>query len=240
MLFDFIEQYQKDIQANNHYPEVTNVAIDSLLRREIWIYSFHEDENKLLSGLQLNYNIDYNSTLDFSYPVYTSISWNKSDRYIQREYSKQISLWDNCSIDTNLEITLKHLLTKNKQNALIDLIDTYDIPNKETNLQIQWFGDNHSFIRVLLPKDAIIQDNNLITIIRHPSTTEVNFFIKTQLLETRNFNIYYSLPNPDCQPYDFTLYKQPWIPEYNISISDPQNNSQKSWVNKDFYYSIEQ
>ncbi len=240
VLFDFIEQYQKNIQNNKQYSDVANVFIDNLIRREVWIYSFHSDENTLLSELWLNYNIDYNSTLDFAYPVYTSLSGNKSDRYMKREYSKTVDIRDDCSIHTNLEITLKHLMTKNKQQELQSVMDSYDIANQAYNLQIQWAADNHSFIRVLLPKDSNIQDNNLISIIRHPSSTEVNFFIKTRLLETRWFNLYYSLENPNCKPYDFTLYKQPGIREYNINISDDINNTQKSWVNKDFYYSIKE
>ena len=240
VLFDFIDGFTKSIEKDKKYADVANVVVDNLLRREIGIYSFDESENNLLRDLNLNYNIDYSKTLDFSYPVYTSISWNKSYRYIKREYNKNISINDDCSIDTNLEITLKHLMTKNKQDAISDILRTYNISNKNQNMKIQWLGPNHSFMRILLPKDAIIQDNNLISIIEHPSSKEVNFFMKTRLLETRWFNIYYSLPNPNCKPYDFKLYKQPWIPSYDISILDERNNAQKSWVNTDFYYSIEQ
>gem|GEM_PF-2063275 len=81
---------------------------------------------------------------------------------------------------------------------------------------------------MLLPKQAIIQDNNLISIIEHPSSKEVNFFITTRRLETRGFNLYYSLPNTECRDYDFKFYNQPGIPDHSIIISDPNNSAQKS------------
>ena len=239
VLFDFIDSYIEKITDEKLYPDAANVLVDNLLRREIGIYSFREDENTLLSDLNLGFNIDYSSTLDFSYPVYTSIWWNKSDRYMKREYSKDIVINDNCSIDTNLEIILKHLMTKNRVDEVKDILNTYDIPNKANLLSIQWDSPNKSFIRVLLPKQAIIQDNNLISIIEHPSSKEVNFFITTRRLETRGFNLYYSLPNTECRDYDFKFYNQPGIPDHSIIISDPNNSAQKSWVNTDFYYSID-
>lgn len=239
VLFDFIDQYISDIKENKSYPDIANVIVDHLMRREIGFYSFIEAENKLLSDLSLNFNIDYSQTLDFAYPVYTSISWNKSDRYMQREYNKTIQVNQDCSIDTNLSLTLKHLMTKNRLDEVYDIIDAYDIPNRTSLAQIQWNGPNKSYIRVLLPKDAVIQKNSKITVIQHPSVQEVNFFMTTQRLETRDFNIYYRLENPDCQDYDFVLYHQPGIIDHSITISDGNNSSQKSWVKRDFYYSVD-
>gem|GEM_PF-6421888 len=56
---------------------------------------------------------------------------------MKREYSKDIVINDNCSIDTNLEITLKHLMTKNRVDEVKDILNTYDIPNKANLLIIQ-------------------------------------------------------------------------------------------------------
>lgn len=111
--------------------------VDHLMRREIGFYSFIEEENRLLSDLSLNFNIDYSQTLDFAYPVYTSIGGNKSDRYMQREYNKTIQVNQDCSIDTSLTLTLKHLMTKNRLDEVYDIIDAYDIENRETQARIQ-------------------------------------------------------------------------------------------------------
>lgn len=239
VLFDFIDAYVWDIKANKAYPDIANVMVDHLMRREIGFYSFIEEENRLLSDLSLNFNIDYSQTLDFAYPVYTSIGGNKSDRYMQREYNKTIQVNQDCSIDTSLTLTLKHLMTKNRLDEVYDIIDAYDIENRETQARIQWKSPNKSYIRILLPKDAVIQKNSKISIIEHPSVQEVNFFMTTQRLETRDFNIYYSLANPDCQDYDFMLYHQPGITDHTITLSDGNNSIQKSWVKKDFYYSVD-
>jgi hypothetical protein len=56
------------------------------------IYSFHSDENSLLWKLNLNGELAFHKTLDFAYPVYTSLSGNKSGRYIKTEYKKSVDL----------------------------------------------------------------------------------------------------------------------------------------------------
>ena len=55
------------------------------------------------------------------------------------------------------------------------------------------------------------------------STTEVKkgveFFLDTRVQETSYYNVNYTLKNPECENYDFMLYKQAGIPQYDMEIN---------------------
>jgi hypothetical protein len=76
-------------------------------------------------------NMIYPSTLDFAYPVFTSISGNKSDRYIKRNFEKEIKINEDCSVDTKLIITQRHSFTKGNEEFLKFIMDKYKIDNQE-------------------------------------------------------------------------------------------------------------
>ena len=240
ILFNFIKEFKEKLEEEKDYISYLKIILDNIKKREIIFYSFEPKLNEFLNELWLNWNLDYNSTLDFSYPVFTSISWNKSDRYIKRRYEKNIKINSDCSIDTDFKISLSHLFTKSEENRIKDILKSYNIVDKSKLIEIQWAWDNYSFVKLLLPKYAQIEKKQPIEITKLKDKTLVEFFIKTKRFETSNFYVKYKLENSQCKKYDFRIYKQPWIKSYEIKIVQNGRLVRNSWIKEDYYYSLEE
>lgn len=61
------------------------------------------------------------SGLNWIYPVYTSLSGNKSDRYIHRKIQMTSSYNDNCNATNNVTLTLTHTLDDNEAKVIQNL-----------------------------------------------------------------------------------------------------------------------
>lgn len=239
ILFDFIEEFKIKLLQDKDYLSYAKIIAKNIISRDIVFYSFNLTENSLLKEIWVTWYIDYNKTIDFSYPVYTSISWNKSDRYIQRTFEKNININPDCSINTNLKIISKHSYSKKEEVKIKALMNEYNIENEHETLYIQWAWKNVQYTRVLLPKDAIIEKSNEYEIHNLWDFNLVEFFKTTEKTEITNTNINYTIVNSECKKYNYNFYKQPWIKNYNIKITEKNNIVQKNWIEGDFIYNIE-
>ena len=235
ILFDFSEVLFSELKNQGKYSEYMKVLINNITSRDLVINSFHPDENSLIWKLWLNGDVSYWDTLDYTYPVYTSIWWWKTDRYYKREYKKIVNTNIDCSIDTKLEITWFHLFTKKKEDEILELMRKYNVTDKNI-LFIQWKTDNKSYVRVLLPKNAIIEKNKNISISELDNHQLVEFYTNTRRLEKVSQVINYTLPNKSCEEYSFKLYKQPGIRSYDIQVEKDWYLDKKYWIEKDYYY----
>lgn len=235
ILFDFIDEFKARLVKDGNYLSYLKIISDNILKREIVIYSFSPKENQLLQDLNINWKIDYNNTFDFAYPIFTSISWNKSDRYMARKYEKTIKINKDCSVDTSLKISLTHNLTIQDENDLKDLIKKYEIKTPWT-MYIQWSWRNRQYVKLMLPKNAIIEENRNYKIEETPTVKYVNFYMQTNRFETKNILINYKLPNNKCEKYSFNLYKQAWIRKYDVVVKDDDVIIEKKNISNDFSY----
>lgn len=236
ILFDFIEEFKQKLITDWQYLSYFKIFMDNIQKREITIYSFSPKENKLLIDLWLAWEIDYNQTLDFSYPVFTSISWNKSDRYINRNYEKNLFQNNDCSIDTSLKISLSHKMSVDEENKIWNLIKKYEIKDYDHNMFIQWRWDNWEYVKVLLPKNAIIRESHKYKINETNSLKYVSFYVKTPRFQTNSILIKYTLPNFDCEKYSFKFYKQAWIREYDFLYRDNEKTIERKEISSDLTY----
>lgn len=235
ILFDFIIEFKSKLIKEWNYLSYLRIIIDHIVKREIVVYSFNEKENKLLQELDINWTIDYNSSIDFAYPVYTSISSNKSDRYVVRKYEKTIKQNKDCSIDTSLKLSLSHNFTLDDENYIRDLIKKYEIRDPKI-MHIQWTWNNWQYIKVLLPKNAIIKEDRNYKIEETAGLKYVSFYLQTRRFETKSMTINYILPNEKCEKYTFNFYKQAWIRKYDIVIKDDDIHIEKKNISTDFIY----
>ncbi len=235
ILFDFMDEFKTRLIKDGNYLSYIKIILDNINKREIVVYSFSPKENKLLSDLNVNWKIDFDSNFDFAYPIYTSISWNKSDRYMARKYEKYIKQNKDCSIDTSFKLSLTHNLTIQNESDLKDLIKKYEIHTPWT-MYIQWTWRNRQYIKLMLPKNAIIEENKNYVIEETPTVKYVKFYIQTNRFETRSMTIKYKLPNTNCQKYSFNLYKQAWVRKYDVVIRDDDVMLEKKNISNDFSY----
>lgn len=238
ILFDFANIFINVLKEKKDYYTYLDIILENIKSRDLVLYSFHPEENNLLWKLWVNWKINFSETLDFAYPVYTSIWWNKSDRYIEIKYKKDIIENSDCSIDTNLSINRIHMFSKFEEEKVNKLLNYYNVIDKQDIINIQWKGDNKSYVRILLPKEAIIEPTEWMNIEEFDTFKKIDYYQNTRVLESTNFNIKYKLPNKDCKNYNFKLYKQPWIREYWIEINKKNEQIKKIWINNDFEYNI--
>jgi len=237
ILFDFIDVYINELKKAWKYSLYIKTIFDSIEKRDIMFYSFYDDENKFLEKLWLKKDISFDNYLDFNYPVFTSIWWNKSDRYIKRSFIKEIKKNDDCSYTTKLKIFSKHTFDIweeiNIKNFLydMDLLGKIDLEN---TLTIQWKRANKQYVRLLLPENAIIKENEKIKITVLNWKKQVSFYFNTPLLYPSEFNIEYKIPNKDCKSYNYLFIKQPWIKEYKLNIIKDWNLLLDSYLDRDF------
>jgi hypothetical protein len=239
VLFDFMEELKQILNTKKiNNIDIVKILLNDIKNREINFYNFNEVERNLLQQLWLFNPIKYNESLDFSYPVYTSISWNKSDRYIKTSYKKEVKKWDKCSYITSLEINLEHIFNKNKENKIKTIFDKFWIKkNTEKLLYIQWKWENKQYIRLIIPKNAIIKKPQLNIKVTpfYDKWKSIDFFLNTKPLEKSTFKIEYILPNSKCLTYSYKLYKQPGIREHNLKINRFWKEEEFNWVNRDIY-----
>lgn len=235
VLFDFAEDFYQNMQENSDYIPYAKVIFNHILSRDIMMYSFNSSQNSLLWKLWINWEIPFHKTLDFTYPVYTSISWNKSDRYIQTEYEKNIFEFWECNYYTNFTITRKHTYNKQEEELVDELLHKFDIADKEYIKYIQWKWDNYQYMRVLLPKYAVVTPKDGMKLTIYDKYQVAEFYIKTRLYETTEYKLEYYINKQDCNWYSYKHYKQPWQTEYKMSLDYKGEKIFARDLKKDFF-----
>jgi hypothetical protein len=56
-------------------------------------------------------------------------------------------------------------------------------------------------------------------IVNYGSRKGIEFFLETPEQQSVFYNFSYTLPNPNCQPYSTTVYKQPGVPSYGVELN---------------------
>lgn len=250
VLFDFSNLLIEKINKEKKYLEVLETSIKNIKSRDIVFYSFNKKENELLKKLWLNGNFDYEEKTDFNYPFFISVWWNKTDRYIKRSIVKNIKIEEinnKCSLKTNIELILENTFNKEDENRIKSLMKKYRIKENLDLLYISWKWLNQTYTKVIIPKNAIIDEKQLYNlwykIIKHSKYNTVEKLLKTSSWEKSYFNINYKIDNIDCEIQNIKIYKQAWVYEYNIDfnyLSNIQNKKIKlNWLEWDFYYNSE-
>ena len=236
VLFDFVPVFFTHLKEEWRYSEYANFLIDEIQNREVMLWFFDEDGQDLLSELWIDGQIDFTHSKDFWYPVYTSVSWNKSDRYMQRSYSYNITWSESCDYNIDVQISSTHAMTKVHRDHIATLKNDFWIEDDDELRFIQWEGRNRQFVRYLLPLKAQVNQVQSWEVVNYGSRQGVEFFLETPLLQTSRFDFSYTLSNPDCLWYDFVHYKQPGIRKYDIDINYNGDMYRYTDITSDFYF----
>lgn len=221
VLFDFSEELKNNlISKKENYFKYLNLVINEVKNKELIFYDFNRKERELLNTLWVNWDFIKPETIDFNYPVFTSISWNKSNRYLKTSYEKTVLQNKDCSIDTSLKVVLQNNFTEILEKRISDLMSFYKVQNSQKSMYIQWKWDNIEYVRIILPKDSEIKDTKEILEIKELDIwKQIDFYIKTPVWEKKDFLIEYKLQNKNCSKYSYSLIKQAWIKNYDLIYS---------------------
>ena len=236
ILFDFVPVFFSHLKEQWKYTEYARFLAQEIQNREIMLWLFDEDWQELLSELWIDGHIDFSKSEDFWYPVYTSVSWNKSDRYMQRSYSYTVTRQESCDYNIEVQISTTHAMTKVHRDHIETLKNEFWIEDDQELKMIQWEGRNRQFIRYLLPLEAQVQQLQSGDVISYGSRQGIEFFLETPLLQTSRFDFSYRLENPDCRDYSFTHFKQPGIRKYDINITYNGSMNRYTDITSDFTF----
>lgn len=238
-LFSFSEELFKKLNSEKKYYKYLKIILEHIETRDIVFYSFNPKENSFLWKMWVNWELNFKETFDFNFPVYTSIWWNKSDRYIDYRYEKTVKKIENsCDFLVNLKIFNTHSFTAENEQKVLDILKWYENPKKNITdiVNIQWKWENKSYLRVMVPKEAeiILEESQEQSIFEKYKT--INFYTNTKPWETSNYNLKYRLKNEKCKDYSYKFFKQPWIRDYNILFDIFWKKSDFNNIKTDFIY----
>ncbi len=99
-----------------------------------------------------------NNPDNFVYPVFTSLSGNKSDRYMNRAFTLTSLGGSGCTFTNRFEMESTHTFTVSEREKMRKMLYDYGIDPKthEHELFVQGNGDNVQFMRIILPKGSRI------------------------------------------------------------------------------------
>lgn len=69
-----MEVFFKKLQKDAAYFDYVQSLLQDVESRDLMVWSFHSEQQKFLRELKLDGSIEYDRTLDYLFPVYTSLS----------------------------------------------------------------------------------------------------------------------------------------------------------------------
>ena len=105
-----------------------------------------------MKKLNLTGDFDYENFVDFNYPFFISVWWNKSDRYIKRTYTKYINIKENknnllCNLNTTLKIDIENIFNWEDKKRIVWLMEKFRIKESIDLINISWAGDNKNYTK---------------------------------------------------------------------------------------------
>ena len=110
VLFDFVTELEKKLAEKKDVAGYLEIFDKNAKSGEILAYSNDPEANALFSEIfpgEKSKAYDGN----FAYPVFTSISGNKSDRYVRREFEIKSALMDGCKVLNGFRMESEHKMT---------------------------------------------------------------------------------------------------------------------------------
>lgn len=238
VLFDFIQVFIAELNAQWTYFDYAQTLFHDVASRDIVLWSFDDDHNNLLSDFWLNWDIDYSKSLDYLYPVYTSLSGNKSDRYMKRNYVINVaSQPDSCNYNVSFQIRSTHAMTQSRRDDIQNFIQEYQLDSPNL-FEIQGAARNRQYVRAIIPPYTTTIPQEWTDIVDYGSRKWFEFFLDTQLSQTSLYENEYILENPKCENYSTTLYKQAGIPEYSVRLNIDGEIFNYDNLQEDFYFEV--
>jgi hypothetical protein len=160
ILFVFQKHFLDALHTSSHsYLDIFDTVLSAIDRGEIlaaW------GDNSLA---YFNARFEWNARLmregsNWIYPVYTSLSGNKSDRYIHRSIRMTSSFAENCNALNEVSLTLTHTLDNQGVKTIEDLQKSLGLTGSllEEKVRIQGSGSNIVYTRILVPKWSVFTD----------------------------------------------------------------------------------
>ncbi len=154
---------------------------------------------------------------NWAYPLLTSVSGNKSDRFIHRLYESQTTPIGKCTYENRITFTHTHIYAKTDTKDLekyMDMIGMTDPKAREKMLFIEGNGKNRTYMRLYTPRGSTLTGSTLgIEKVEKPEATVFTWLLETPVASSASKTIRYITKTDNCSESDATLtwYRQPWM-----------------------------
>ncbi len=213
-VLDTLEKYMKngEIMFASRDPEI-DLFLDKYKKRLPWQCDTSATDS---SGALIACNPNW------IYPIWTSVSGNKSDRYMSRDYTATTRKIDTCRYENTITLWTKHNYATSDKEELQSYFKTFGITNPEERAKldfIQWDGKNRAYVRVFVPLGStLVWTGSDITTTNNENATVFSTLIETPVGARTNKSWKYTLDIPNCVNYDGKIdwTRQPGLREVNI------------------------
>lgn len=137
ILFQFGNALLAKLIEKNNFFEVIDSLDASLKNGEILFASRDNEIDNFLSAYQHKLPWQQNMP-NWIYPVWTSVSGNKSDRYISRSYEAKTQKINDCLYENTITLGLKHTFAKKDNEELQSYFQTFAITDKEEQAKLSF------------------------------------------------------------------------------------------------------
>gem|GEM_PF-721942 len=220
ILFDFIPVFFEHVMSYPDKKALLSTIEDIFETKDVFFWSADANIQKIITDFSLTFSISPD-TLDFTYPVFTSLSGNKSDRYMERVFTKKYEILGNCDVQTTFRLSQKHSFPIETQTRIQSLAYQFQALGKHSldeMLFIAGKGSNKQYIRFFLPKNAHVETSAAYSVQKTDTNTILTAFLETPSGGKSDISFSYRVPNPRCLGYGFTFQKQPGLQKGSLEI----------------------
>ncbi|MFZ3232181.1 MAG: DUF4012 domain-containing protein [Patescibacteria group bacterium] len=219
VLFDFVTELEKTLVEKKDFSGYAEILDRNAKTGELMAYSNDSRVNALFEEV---FPGEKNKpfTGNFTYPVFTSISGNKSDRYVHRSFELKAQPMDGCKVLNGFRLESDHRMTVDDKEKIRGLLYDLGIPPSEHERQIfiQGNGDNKQYVRVLVPKGSKLSGKPPIVIETDDSNADYTvfaFYMNTVPSEKSAAFFDYESEVKDCSKKP-VFYAQPGLQNYTV------------------------
>ena len=130
ILFEFMEAFVSQSLRSGKYDELITILEEAWKNGEILMASRDRQNDDFIANFRksLPWETDIPNWI---YPVTTSVSGNKSDRYMSRSYTLTENPIQECLSEYVLTVSQKHNFTRDDHDLLSRYFDIFDIEEDE-------------------------------------------------------------------------------------------------------------
>ncbi len=238
VLFAFIDAFGKKIVDTKSYLAVTDILTDAWKHGDILVASRDHRTDEFLAQYRKKLPWECDETLDtvvswdtiarnqcarnWIYPIFTSVSGNKSDRYIERTYRSTVTKILGCKYENLITITNTHTFGKAETEEITSYLDEVWVVTPEERAKymfIEWNAKNKAFVRLYTPLSSeLAYTGTDIKSEINEHATVFSFMLETPPGGSASKTVRYTTNVPNCYTYegDVDWYMQPGLRRVDV------------------------
>lgn len=229
VLFEFVESLERSLSAQGDYSGYFDILTENAKAGEILAYSDNNEVNALFETLfpgEVTKHLEGN----FVYPLFTSLSGNKSDRYVRRKFEISGVIQENlpkestgtCFVRNHFTLESDHTMSMDDKEKIRKLLYEFSVPAElhEKQIFIQGNGTNRQYVRILVPKGSKLVGSPPIQIETDDSNegyTVFSWYLSTEVGQTSGAFFDYESPLQECSPKPL-FFRQPGLANYSVTV----------------------